>query len=270
MKKRFSEECILDIIQGERELLPRIGTRKLYHLLHYKGINIGRDKLYKLLRDNDLLVRPSKRIVIRTTQASRRAYLFRNLVKECFIDWPNQVWVADITYIRLQEGFAYLSLITDAFSRKIIGYCLHSSLDTEGCINALNMAMTTLSWSELNGIIHHSDRGCQYCSKEYVKILRTTKMRVSVTQNGDPYENALAERINGILKTEWINQETFLNLEHAKERIEQIVKLYNTRRLHSAHSYKTPEEIHQKFYRSAKKATKRAAGNSFSAKFVNL
>ena len=190
-----------------------------------------------------MLVRPSKRIVIRTTQASRRAYLFRNLVKECFIDWPNQVWVADITYIRLQEGFAYLSLITDAFSRKIIGYCLHSSLDTEGCINALNMAMTTLSWSELNGIIHHSDRGCQYCSKEYVKILRTAKMRVSVTQNGDPYENALAERINGILKTEWINQETFLNLEHAKERIEQIVKLYNTRRLHSAHSYKTPEEI---------------------------
>lgn len=252
MNRHFFRERVLDIIRDERELQPRMGTRKLYHLLHYKGVAIGRDKLYRLLRENDLLVRPTKRFYVRTTHADARSRLFPNLVQGKVVTAPNQVWVSDITYIRLKEGFAYLSLITDAYSRKIVGYSLHPSLDTEGCLNALNMAMGSLSWSELKGIIHHSDRGCQYMSKAYVKLLKTAKMLVSVTQNGDPYENALAERVNGILKTEWINQESYDDFEMAQKRLHEIILLYNCRRLHSSIGYKPPEEVHRRSYKKRK------------------
>jgi len=255
MKRYYKEERILELIRDERELQPRMGTRKLYHLLRHKGIALGRDKLYTLLRENDLLVRPTKRFYVRTTTAGERARLFPNLVKDKSITAPNQVWVSDITYIRIKNGFAYLSLITDAYSRKIVGCCLHPSLDTEGCLNALNQAMGSLSWSELKGIIHHSDRGCQYCSKAYVKVLKAAHMKVSVTQKGDPYENALAERVNGILKAEWINEETYETFDIAKNRISQIIEIYNTRRLHSSIKYKTPQEVHKKAYtHSSRKA----------------
>jgi len=248
LDRLFSDERILDLVRQERELQPRMGTRKLYHLLCYKGIRIGMDRLYKLLRENDLLVRPGKRIYVRTTQSSRHWRGYSNLIKELCITAPNKVWVADITYIRLKEGFAYLSLLTDAYSRKIVGHSLHPTLETDGCLNALSRAMASVCWPELRGIIHHSDKGCQYCSKAYVKVIRAAGMRVSMTQNGDPYENALAERVNGILKTEWINQEEYTDFKAASERIDQIVELYNTRRLHSAIAYRTPSEVHQKAY----------------------
>lgn len=269
--KEFTRDLILDIIQQERKLLPRIGTRKLYHLLHYKGIQVGRDYLYRLLRENELLVKPSKRFYVRTTEASRRAALFKDLIAERKPTAPNQIWVSDITYIRLEEGFAYLSLITDAYSRKIVGYHLHPSLDTNGCLNALSKAMSSVEWSRLKGVIHHSDRGCQYCSHAYVKMLRTAGIKISVTQNGDPYENALAERVNGILKTEWINQETYKDYSQACHRIEEIVLLYNNRRLHMSCNYQTPENVHQlKRVKSAKKASKKNNVNFLETSFVNL
>lgn len=222
MKCQFSQE----LIRQERALQLRMGSRKRYHFLHYKGIRIGRDKLYALLREHQMLIRPTKRLYVKTTQACSRYRLFPNLVKDRASTAPNQVWVSDITYIRLRKGVAYLCLITDAYSRKIVGYCLHPSLDTEGCVNALNMAMGSLSWSALKGIVPHSDRGSQYMSKTYVKLLNTAEMRVSVTQKGDPYENAPAERVNG----EWINGEEYEHFERAQKRIAQIILLYNSRR----------------------------------------
>lgn len=258
MRRHFIHERVLDIVRQERELQPRMGTRKLYHFLHYKGIDIGRDKLYRLLRENDLLVRPSKRFYVRTTHADGGAPHYPNLIREKAVTAPNQVWVSDITYIRLEEGFAYLSLITDAYSRKIVGYSLHPSLDTEGCLNALNMAMGSLSWSELKGVIHHSDRGCQYMSKAYVKLLKTAGILVSVTQHGDPYENALAERVNGILKTEWINQESYDHFDMAQKRIKEIILLYNCKRLHSSIGYKPPEEVHRRSYKPKRGTSNKA------------
>lgn len=257
------------MVKNQRELMPRIGTLKLYHMLQQKGIRMGRDALYRLLKENDLLLKPPKRLVVRTTQASHRAWLFKNLIKDRSILKPNQVWVADITYIRIKDGFAYLSLLTDAYSRRIVGWALHPTLHTEGCLNALSMAMATLSWRELKGIIHHSDRGCQYCSKEYVKILRTAQIKISVTQKGDPYENALAERVNGILKTEWLNLDEFDSFSQAQNRIREVVFLYNTKRLHMSHDFKTPDQVHYKGKRTAKKELKETPVNSFSTTFVN-
>lgn len=270
LEREFSEEMILELVETERKELPRIGTRKLYHLLHSKGIKVGRDYLYKLLGKNDLLVKPSKRFYVRTTQASRRAYSFKNLIKDISPTLPNQIWVSDITYIRLEEGFAYLSLITDAFSRKIVGYHLHPNLDTDGCLNALSKAMSQVCWANLKGIIHHSDRGTQYCSKAYLRMLRLAGIKVSVTQNGSPYENALAERVNGILKAEWINQEVYKNYKEAYNRIEEIITLYNTKRLHASCGYNTPENLHNEMNRTAKKRPEKDAVNSFRTNFVNL
>lgn len=269
MKTHFTEERIVEVVRDEREALPRLGTRKLHHLLHQRKIFIGRDKLYRLLRDHDLLVRPRKRYVARTTFASHRAHRYKNLIEGLEITRPNQVWVADITYIRLKEGFAYLSLLTDAYSRKIVGHALHPNLETDGCINALNQAIGTLCWSQLRGIIHHSDRGSQYCSKQYVKLLKNAAMNISVTQNGDPYENAIAERINGILKTEWIDQERYDDFTQAKERIDQIILLYNVRRPHTALKYKTPEQVHGVSATKRKKATSLDEESLFRNNFVN-
>lgn len=270
LEKEFTQEMILDMVETERRELPRMGTRKLYHLLQHKGVKVGRDYLYRLLREHDLLVKPSKRFYVKTTQASRRAYGFKNLIEGISPVAPNQIWVADITYIRLKEGFAYLSLITDAFSRKIVGHHLHPTLDTDGCLNALSKAMSQVCWADLKGIIHHSDRGTQYCSKAYLRMLRLAKIRVSVTQKGSPYENALAERVNGILKAEWINQETYKDYNQAYKRIEEIIILYNTKRLHASCNYQTPDYLHNRMNGKAKKSPKKESENSFRTNFVNL
>ena len=157
---------------------------------------------------------------------------------------PNQVWVSDITYVEICENaerfFAYLSLVTDAYTHEIVGWALHDTLDTEGPLRALKMAIANYGGYGLNGLIHHSDRGCQYCSQDYVNVLKQYNIRISMTDKGDPYENAIAERVNGILKTEWLYQLRLTSLKTARETIEDIVRVYNEQRPHLSVGMLTP------------------------------
>jgi len=168
---------------------------------------------------------------------------YPNLIRGFNFQNPNQLWVSDITYITIEGSFAYLSIITDAYSRKIMGHCLSRDLASEGSITALKIALSENQTNRYD-LIHHSDRGIQYCCKEYVKLLKENNIRISMTENGDPYENALAERVNGILKDEWLCMEQFNSFEQAKERIEQIIKIYNELRPHLACNMKTPAQKH--------------------------
>ena len=157
---------------------------------------------------------------------------------------PNKLWVADITYIVIGNGYAYLFLITDAYSRKIVGHYLSESMEADGGIQALRMALSGVDWQNRTGMIHHSDRGVQYCSHNYVKLLEGSKMLISMTQNGDPYENAIAERVNGVLKQEWIHNEQYQNFEQAKVRITEIIEIYNSKRPHLSCDMLTPQDAH--------------------------
>jgi transposase InsO family protein len=168
---------------------------------------------------------------------------YPNLIRGFKFDKPNQLWVSDITYIPIEDTHAYLSLITDASSRKIMGYYLSRNLGSEGSLTVLELALSDKN-ANLHGLIHHSDRGVQYCCKEYVELLKTNHIRISITENGDPYENALAERVNGILKDEWLSLEQFSSYEQAKERISQVVKIYNEMRPHLSCGMKTPAQKH--------------------------
>lgn len=228
----------------ERIHLPRLGTRKLYYLLNKqirsKGIKIGRDALFDFLRSEHLLVKP-KRSYHKTTNSKHWLHKHPNLLKERKPVRPNEIWVSDITYIDTAEQTAYLSLITDAYSRKIVGYHLHDSLHTDGCAAALEMALKNEKFNEL---IHHSDRGLQYCSTQYQQILNKNNIIPSMTDGYDCYQNALAERINGILKEEFLIVKPN-HIGQARIIIAQAVKLYNERRPHLALNYLTPQKVHQ-------------------------
>jgi putative transposase len=239
-------EIILEKIKEKRKEMPRLGGRKVLHLLKKDGIDIGRDKLFELLRNNNMLVSKRKRKVF-TTQSKHWLKKYPNLIEGLDILKPNKLWVADITYIVMENGFAYLFLITDAYSRKIVGYYLSETLEADGGIEALRMALRGVEWQNRAGMIHHSDRGVQYCSQNYVNLLGESKMLISMTQNGDPYENALAERVNGVLKQEWIHNEQYQNFEQAKERIAEIIEIYNSKRPHSSCDMLTPQEAHEQF-----------------------
>jgi len=223
--------------------MPRIGGRKLLYLLQKDGIHVGRDKLFDILRHENMLVKRRKRKVF-TTQSKHWLRKYANLIDGLEITKANKLWVADITYIIVNKGFAYLFLITDAYSRKIVGYHLSQTLEADGGIEALKMALSEINWQERAGLIHHSDRGVQYCSYNYVNLLQAGKMQISMTQNGDPYENALAERVNGILKMEWIHSEKYHNFEQASVRIAEIIKVYNSSRPHLSCDMLTPDEAH--------------------------
>ena len=189
-----------------------------------------------------LVIRRHTRIV--TTYSRHWMKKYSNLIKGLKIVRPNQVWVSDITYVEIYENgersFAYLSLITDAYTHEIVGWALHDTLDTEGPLRALKMAIATYGGYGLNGLIHHSDRGCQYCSQDYVNVLRQYDMEISMTDKGDPYENAIAERVNGILKTEWLYQMRLTSLEAARKTIGDIVRIYNEQRPHLSVGMLTP------------------------------
>lgn len=195
------EDVILQEVMNVRKELPSLGTRKLHYVLQPKlashKIIIGRDYLFDLLAEHRLLIRRRKRKVI-TTDSRHWMRKYNNLIKTITVNRPEQVWVSDITYIRMINQWGYLSLITDAYSRKIMGYSFRNDLAAEGCIEALRMALNNRKYDEQ--IIHHLDRGSQYCSHQYVNLLLQNKIAISMTENGDPYENALAERMNGILK----------------------------------------------------------------------
>jgi len=203
--ERYRIEMVLQLVRDIRKFLPKVGTRKLHQMLKNDfrtlGYKIGRDKLFSILRDNSLLLE-RKRSFQRTTYSNHWYMVFPNLISNFFVFKPNQVLVSDLTYIRTKVGFVYLSLITDLYSRKILGYCLSRDLTATGCIRSLQMALKQIDNPE--GMIHHSDRGIQYCCDDYMKVLDTNKIRVSMTEESHCYENAVAERVNGILKDEFL------------------------------------------------------------------
>jgi len=209
--------------------------------LNKQNIIIGRDKLLDILRRNNLLVK-MKRRYIKTTNSKHWYNKYSNLIKERPITKPNQVYASDITYIPTVEGFMYLFLITDMFSRKIVGYNLSDSLSAEGAILAIKKALKKRKSKEQ--LIHHSDRGIQYCCYDYVNLLKKEEIQISMTEDNHVYENALAERINGILKSEFIGFDPINNRKYTKKLVEQSIYIYNNERLHMSLDYKTPNEVH--------------------------
>jgi putative transposase len=241
--EQLEEEIIIQLVKNLRKKLPRLGGRKLYKLLKEDlrklPIKIGRDKFFDLLRKNGLLIEPTKQYVV-TTNSYHRFRIYSNLIKELKIEASNKLWVADITYIRLQGGFCYLFLVTDVYSRKIVGYYLSESLSTDGAIAAIKMALKGITTTE--GLIHHSDREFQYCSSNYVELLHRHGINLSMGDSGNPYDNAIAERVNGILKTEFYLNSTFSSYQDALKAVEEAINLYNDLRPHMSIGYMTPKE----------------------------
>jgi len=204
-------------------------------------LKVGRDTLFNVLRNNNMLTL-RKKYSCRTTNSYHRFYKYNNIIKDVEVNRPNQVWASDITYIRTVKGFCYLALITDMYSRKIVGYDLSDSLELKGCVRALNKAVYQAK--NINGLIHHSDRGIQYCSNIYTQILKRKKIDISMTEENHCYENAMAERVNGILKDEFYMDQTFTNTAHAKRAVKSAIKLYNEIRLHLSLDFKTPNMVY--------------------------
>ena len=246
-KKCLEEEVLLREVLVIRQSLPVLGGRKLYELLNQRlpdSLLPGRDKFFDFLRSQGLLIRKHREYRPITTVSWHHFHKYPNLWRGRIPDGPNQVWVSDITYIRIEDGtFLYLSLITDVYSHKIVGWFLSESLSMEGPLNALRMALEELP--EGHQLIHHSDRGVQYCSNAYVELLQKNGIQVSMTENGDPRENAVAERVNGILKEEWFNREVICSLEKGRERTGEIIRIYNEMRPHMSNDYLTPQQAHQ-------------------------
>lgn len=203
------------------------------------GIKIGRDRFYDILREEGLLIKRKRRYA-KTTDSNHSFKIHKNLIADIVASRIDEIWVSDITYIRTTEKFLYLSLITDMYSRKIIGSCLSESLSIEGSIEALKQAMR--GKRQLKGTIHHSDRGIQYCSKIYTRLLTGKKIQISMSEKGNPYENAVAERVNGILKEEFLLSVTFTSKEEVQKAVEEAIATYNKERIHMSIEYKTPEE----------------------------
>jgi len=218
---------------------PKVGCRKLQKMLESREVIIGRDRLFSMLREKNMLVIKKKKYV-RTTQSYHRFRTYKNLIKNKPSQKPDEIFMSDITYIDTLEGYSYLSLITDQYSRKIVGYSLSKSLSVEGSLKALKMALRQVS--EPSRLIHHSDRGIQYCSKMYTALLKHKSVRISMTEENHVYENALAERVNGILKDEFMLGEKLQSHKVAKKMVKEAINTYNKERLHLALDYMTPEQ----------------------------
>ncbi len=224
---------------------PKIGTRKIYHLIQVPmmehRIKIGRDALFNLLSKHHLLVRKRKRKTFNTNTGAP-IKIFPNLIKDLIIDAPNMLWVCDITYVKTAQSFIYLFLITDAYSKKILGYCLSNNLSAVNAGEALKMALK----QEKNRfeLIHHSDRGLQYGCANYVNLLRKNGIQVSMTKGGSPHENAIAERINGIIKNELLAKVELKGLADGKKEIRKAINVYNEKRPHLSCSMLTPSQAH--------------------------
>ncbi len=242
-KRAVEEHVILDMVSDIRKDMPRIGSRKLAKMLTDNKISIGRDALFDILGRNGLLIR-RRRNRIKTTQSHHWLRKYRNLTKGMKPIGPNQLWVSDITYIKTIDEVLYLFLITDAYSKKIVGFCLADTLEASNAVIALKMAFKQKPKGILN-LIHHSDRGVQYCSKDYVKLLLKEKIQISMTEDGDPLDNSIAERVNGILKDEWIYNVDDLDAKKAKSYIPLIINIYNDKRPHLSIDMLTPNQAHQ-------------------------
>lgn len=273
LQRVLKEDLILEEVRSIRRDHPRMGTRKLHGkllpFLDAHQIKLGRDGLFDLLSANYLLVRRRTRTV-RTTNSFHWLRRYPNLIKGLETTAPNQLWVSDITYWKIGEGKnAYISFVTDAYSHKIVGYHVANTLEAVESVQALQMALSSLSEESHLQLVHHSDRGIQYCSHEYVKLLKKNNIQISMTESGDPLDNALAERINGIIKGEYLDAYEVSNIEQAKALLENVVELYNTDRPHMSISNLTPEKVHQSL-QSLK--TERKWKNYYRKKhrFVNL
>ena len=242
--KMAVEEKVLKLVRVERRTQPRVGTRKLHVALQgnfkHMGLKVGRDRLFKILRQEKMLVY-RKKAYAKTTNSYHHFHKYNNLIKELKVSKPNQIWVSDITYIRTVKGFCYLALITDMYSRKIVGYDISDSLELTGCLRALKQAFRKARPDK--GLIHHSDRGVQYCSHQYVNELKKRKFKISMTEENHCYENAIAERVNGILKDEFYLDQCFFSTANAKKATKNAIEIYNNKRLHLSLGYKTPNKM---------------------------
>jgi putative transposase len=237
-------------VRSIRNNHPRMGGRKLYELLEpfmvEHQIKMGRDSLFDLLAAEGLLVKRRKRRVY-TTMSYHRFHKYPNLIRTLVPTRPNQLWVSDITYWKIDWGNVYISFVTDAFSHKIVGYHAGQTLEVAESIQALDMALSGLGDGPESHakLIHHSDRGIQYCSSQYVKLLNDNNIQISMTENGDPLDNSIAERVNGIIKNEYLDCYQVSDIQQAQKLLDQVVKLYNEERPHMSISNKTPSVVHQ-------------------------
>jgi len=246
--KEFSskqeERFVLHLVNQIRLKHPKMGARKLHYLLEHQFVNaeikMGRDKLFTVLRSHGLLVRKTRRH-IHTTNSKHWFKKYPNLIRELEINRPDELWVSDITYLQKEVGFMYLSLITDAYSKKIVGYHIGETLAASDTIKALEMALKNKA-PFTKDIIHHSDRGMQYCSHEYVKLLHEYNIKISMTEKSDPLENAIAERVNGILKQEYFDNKIIYN----HRQVSRAINLYNKERPHMSCDMLTPEQAHKR------------------------
>ena len=242
----IEEELVIKRVLAIRKDHGRLGGRKVFHKLttfmESHQIKMGRDAFFRLLSSHNLLVKKRKRRIF-TTNSYHWLRKYPNLIKDLHLSAPNQLWVSDITHWRCESYFLYISLITDAYSHMIVGYHIGRTLESIESVQALNMAIVTLS-NKPNKLIHHSDRGAQYCSSIYVEVLKYNDIGISMTENGDPLENAIAERINGILKDEYLWDQKATSLEEAKLILDRSIELYNFDRPHMSIGNLTPNEVH--------------------------
>ena len=245
LKKQEIAKEVVDMVLDIRKQMPRLGTRKLYYLLkdRLREQKVGRDKLFAIMAANHLDIKPSRSYRV-TTNSHYRFHKHNDLVSNLPLTRPEQVWVSDITYVGNRENHRYLALVTDAYSKKIVGYDLSDSLATEGTLRALTMAVKQRIYTK-ETLIHHSDRGLQYCSNEYQKLLETKMIKCSMTESYDPCANAVAERVNGILKGEFLLEHYRVDLATMKMLVKNSIEIYNTKRPHYSCYMKTPQEMHK-------------------------
>jgi transposase InsO family protein len=245
---KMAQEIILELVRQTRKQLPRVGILKLHYMLKEElmlhAISIGRDSFCHLLKENNLQIKRRK-MYARTTDSDHRYRRWPDLAAKAKVKAAGELWVSDITYLRTKSGFVYLSLITDAYSKKIVGYHLSQNLKAQNCIIALNKAIAGGQYNTAK-LIHHSDRGIQYCCDEYVAKLQSSSIRISMTQSGSPYENAIAERVNGILKNELGLNSVFEGYKTAVAPTHNAINLYNNLRPHMSCGYLTPQQAHDK------------------------
>ena len=245
-RRRVEEDLVVALVRQERSLQPRLGVRKLVVLvketLAMAAVKLGRDRFFEVLREHELLLEPKRSESPRTTQSYHTLPVFINLIRGREYSEPNEVWVGDLTYLRTEEGFVFLALLTDKVSRHIVGNHCSDSLESIGCQKALEMALKQLP--EGRRVIHHSDRGCQYCCHEYVALTRSRGVVMSMTEVDHCAENAMAERMNGILKSEYGLDQWFKTKKQAKKAVEQAIYLYGNRRPHTALNYRFPARVH--------------------------
>jgi len=235
---------VIELVESIRLQMPKLGARKLYFLLEdeLKQLKVGRDMLFRILKANHMLIQPKRRYHI-TTNSHHRFRKHKNLVENVVPEKPEQIWVSDITYVGNRQNPMYLALVTDAYSKQIMGHDLSNSLDVSGSLRALKMAVKKRKYKN-NIVTHHSDRGLQYCSNEYQDLLKRSKMYCSMTESYDPYANAVAERVNGILKEEFIGYKNKHSLETMDALVKNSINIYNEKRPHFSCFYKTPKQMH--------------------------